>query len=181
MKDIGRRRRRPKKNSMSEFFLHPRSPLGSSDVDPFAPFPVVLGATERELITISASISLFWMLHRLYREGVEKTTAYLWLAVFHDEIDTQRPMRSAWFTLGFLDKATLYIILANSAAHMDRLRGLKDGQKSLETDKYHLMALQSINKRLGQSEMEVTEGLIGAATGFMCHNVGLNTLIIDSC
>jgi hypothetical protein len=80
-------------------------------------------------------------------------------------------MRSAWFTLGFLDEATLYIILSNSAAHLDRLRGVKDGEKSVETERYHLMALQSINKRLEQPDLEITEGLIAAAAGFMCHNV----------
>lgn len=87
-------------------------------------------------------------------------------------------MRSAWFTLGFLDPATLYIILSNSAAHLDRLRGLKDGQKSVETDKYHLLALQSINGRMRQPEVDVTEALIGSATGFMCHNVRLGEFIV---
>ncbi|KAF2435919.1 hypothetical protein EJ08DRAFT_294615 [Tothia fuscella] len=141
MKDIGRSRRRPKKKIQFELSADPRSNVGPTEVDPFAPFPIEMGATEKRLISI----------------------------IF--EVDNQqRAMRSAWFTLGFFDEATLYIILSNSAAHLDRIRGLECGQKSLETDKFHLKALQSINKRLGQPDLEVNEGLISATSGFMCHN-----------
>jgi hypothetical protein len=53
MKDIGRSRRRPKKNEIFEVLIDPRSVLGTGDVDPFAPYPIEMGATERELVTYS--------------------------------------------------------------------------------------------------------------------------------
>jgi hypothetical protein len=55
MKDIGFSRRRPKKNKMFEVMIDPRTVVGFGDVDPFAPYPVDIGPTERELIATSKS------------------------------------------------------------------------------------------------------------------------------
>jgi hypothetical protein len=62
MKDIGRSRRRPKKNIIFELVIEPRSLPGTGDVDPFAPYPIEMGATERELITYSEYLSDTWYL-----------------------------------------------------------------------------------------------------------------------
>jgi hypothetical protein len=70
------------------------------------------------------------------------------------------------------DVAAFHIILANSAAHLDRERGLEFGQKSVEADKYHFLALQSINERIAGPASDISEGLIGAVAGFLVHNVG---------
>jgi hypothetical protein len=80
-------------------------------------------------------------------------------------------MRSAWFTIGFQDAATFHMVLSNSAAHIDHLRGVPDGEKGVDAEKYHLLALQSINKRMSEPNLEVTDALIGAVSGFVCHNV----------
>jgi hypothetical protein len=91
--------------------------------------------------------------------------------VFRDTDGTQRPMRSSWFSIGFQDAATFHMILANSAAHLDHLRGVKAGKKGVDAEKYHLLALQSINQRMSEPTLEVTDELIGAVSGFVCHNV----------
>ena len=93
------------------------------------------------------------------------------LIVFRDVDGTQRPMRYEWFSLGFFDAATFHIILANSAAHIDLLHGHPLGERSLEAERYHLLALESINKRLAQPTPDVTDSLISAVTGFIVHNV----------
>jgi hypothetical protein len=83
-------------------------------------------------------------------------------------------MRSDWFAVGISDEAAFNIVLSNSAAHFDQLRGVGLGQKGLETEKYHLIALRSINQRLTQHNLEVTDNLIGAVAGFICHNVSIS-------
>jgi hypothetical protein len=82
-------------------------------------------------------------------------------------------MRSDWFSLGFYDSATFNMILSNSAAHLDQLRGLKIGEKGLDAERYHLLALQSVNTRLAQPNLEVTDELICGIAGFICHNVSI--------
>jgi hypothetical protein len=85
-------------------------------------------------------------------------------------------MRYEWFSLGFFDTATFHIILANSAAHLDLLNGYPLGRRSLEAERYHLLALESINKRLAHQTPDVTDGLVSAVTGFIVHNVGAPAL-----
>jgi hypothetical protein len=51
------------------------------------------------------------------------------------------------------------------------LAGLPHGQRSLEAERYHLLALQSLNQRLAGPNLEITDGLVGAITGFIVHNV----------
>jgi len=80
-------------------------------------------------------------------------------------------MRSEWFAVGLFDVATFHMVLSNSAAHIDQLRGAKAGEKGVDAEKYHLLALQSINQRLARPELDVTEGLISAVAGFVCHAV----------
>jgi hypothetical protein len=82
-------------------------------------------------------------------------------------------MRSQWFTMGFLDVAGFYIILSNAAAHRDQLQGVKEGEKGIEAEKYHLLALERVNSQLAQTDLGVSDGLIGAVSGFVCHNVSI--------
>jgi hypothetical protein len=91
--------------------------------------------------------------------------------VFHDVDSTQRPMRSAWFSVGFYGSTPFNMILSNSAAHLDLLRGFNE--RGPDSEKYHLLALQSITRRLAQPDLEVTDELIGGVAGFICHNVFL--------
>jgi hypothetical protein len=69
------------------------------------------------------------------------------------------------------DEATFLIVLSNSAAHMDRAKGLPPGHKSVEADRLYIQALESINKRLLTPKPDVSDGLIGAISGLITHNV----------
>lgn len=142
MKDVGLGRRRPKKNRTFELVLDPRSQLGPGNVDPFAPFPIEMGPLERKLVA----------------------------NIFRDDIDgTQRPYRSSWFSLGFHDVATFYMLLSNSAAHLDTLRG--GTSRGLDAERFHMMALQSVSRRLSEPNFEASDGLIGTIAGLITHNV----------
>jgi hypothetical protein len=56
---------------------------------------------------------------------------------------------------------------------MGREKGLAPGQKSVEADRYYLLALQSINERMLGPTPDISEGLIGAVSGVTTHNVSL--------
>jgi hypothetical protein len=56
---------------------------------------------------------------------------------------------------------------------MDREINLPRGQRSAEADKYYLLALQSINERMLGPTPDISEGLIGAVSGLVTHNVSL--------
>jgi hypothetical protein len=62
MKDIGRSRRKPKKNVTVKLIVDPQCPLGSRDIDSFIRFPIEMGQTEKALISNSKLPSLaFWV------------------------------------------------------------------------------------------------------------------------
>lgn len=143
MKDVGRGRRRPRKNHTFEIILDPQSHLGHNNVDPFAQYPIEMGPLERDLVA----------------------------SIFQDVDGTQRAHRQSWFSLGFVDRATFYIILSNSAAHLDALKGVST--MGVVVQRYHLLALQSINERLRSPDLEASDGLIGTVAGFLTHNVRL--------
>ena len=51
-----------------------------------------------------------------------------------------------------------------------RRRHPSDEPRSLDADKYHLLALQSLNQRLTDPAMARSDGLLAAVTGFVVHN-----------
>lgn len=65
----------------------------------------------------------------------------------------------------------MLLVLSNSAAHRDRTNGLPLGQKSPDADQLYMRALESVNRRLLKPEPEISEGLIGAISGLITHNV----------
>lgn len=95
------------------------------------------------------------------------------MKVFEDTFDNpQRAYRNEWFPLGHIDSASLDLILANAAAHREQALGVLPNKRSLFAEKYHVQALQSLNKRLADPDLKITDGLIGSVTGFIVHNVG---------
>jgi hypothetical protein len=51
--------------------------------------------------------------------------------------------------------------------------GMAPGQRGLEAEKHHLLAIQSLNQRLAAPDPEISDGLIGAVTGMVIHNVSV--------
>ncbi|KAK9233995.1 hypothetical protein V1525DRAFT_391892 [Lipomyces kononenkoae] len=130
MKEIGRSRRRPKRNPTIDLdvgVLEPRegipprsSWLGclsvvSSALDPFLRFPIELDATARQLVAYS---------ERLRNGSCVPIRRRAW---------QQRPLRDAWFTVGLQDEATFSQVLANSALHVEVMRRGRDGVRETRT------------------------------------------------
>ncbi|KAK9489184.1 hypothetical protein V1508DRAFT_428769 [Lipomyces doorenjongii] len=157
MKEIGRSRRRPKRNPTIDLDFvvlepwersPPRSPwlgclsVGSSALDPFLRFPLELDGTARQLV------------------------AY----IFDDEHGQQRPLRDAWFTVGLQDEATFSQVLANSALHMEIMRRGRDGvRETPDSILYYNWAIASIRRRFGMAKRETLDYTIGTVTGMLAH------------
>ncbi|KAI0413746.1 hypothetical protein F5X98DRAFT_274706 [Xylaria grammica] len=91
--------------------------------------------------------------------------------VFAEARSSYMPFRFPWLSIGLSDAAAWYITLANAVL----LRNMKpnDAKPEFNTDneamKWYTLSLQSVSKRLADPE-ERKEGLIGAITGFICHD-----------
>jgi hypothetical protein len=85
MKDIGRSRRRPKKQITSfELILNPQCQLGSQETDPFVQFPIEMGTTEKALLSSSMSVhvEIFTSLNKHAHRQPYSTTCIL--QIVHD-------------------------------------------------------------------------------------------------
>ncbi|RWA09702.1 hypothetical protein EKO27_g5405 [Xylaria grammica] len=91
--------------------------------------------------------------------------------LFAEARSSYMPFRFPWLSIGLSDAAAWYITLANAVL----LRNMKpnDAKPEFNTDneamKWYTLSLQSVSKRLADPE-ERKEGLIGAITGFICHD-----------
>jgi hypothetical protein len=95
------------------------------------------------------------------------------LEVFHDGAGAmQRPFRDLWFTVGLADEAAFLQVLSNSALHRTVLYG--ESSSPIQTPvsiRLHLRAIRSLTARLDDRRPQVQEGLVGAITGLMAHDV----------
>lgn len=68
---------------------------------------------------------------------------------------------------------------ANSAAHLDCLRGKHGPKQGFEESelatRHYVLALGDIRRRFEDPNIPVTDGLMSAVTGMICHNVCLPT------
>jgi hypothetical protein len=181
MKEIGKSRRRPKPSKEIQLDLsalqddqaRSRLPpwwLGSlwrqvhGYLDPFVRYPIEVDSVARGFIANGE-----WSLR--FIQFILETHV---IVVFQDPDSQQRPLRDAWFTVGLEDEAAFLQVLANSALYLDSMRN--NGRIAKETSdsmRYHARALVSVQERMKMGDGAVSDGLIGAVTGFMCHAVCL--------
>lgn len=93
--------------------------------------------------------------------------------MFAEGRSSYAPFRTPWLSIGLADAASWYITLANTALARNMKPG--DPKPEFETDteamRLYTKSLQSVSKRLADPNERGKEGLIGAITGFICHDV----------
>ncbi|KAM3075023.1 hypothetical protein ACMFMG_007516 [Clarireedia jacksonii] len=117
--------------------------LGGGRANPFQSYPITIGEKQHELIH------------------------YLWKP---SETNIQ-PFREFWYPLGLADAAAMHLILSNVSRHLDRLRGQPGENTDAVT--HYISAIKSVNTRLksmSTSDAGMTDGIMGAILGFMCHD-----------
>lgn len=77
--------------------------------------------------------------------------------------------------MGLSDAAAWYITLANAVLFRGLAPGTTSGfpehSSNVEAMKWYTLSLRSIKSRLVDPVMSVSEGLVIAVTGFLCHDV----------
>ncbi|PQE04630.1 tachykinin family protein [Rutstroemia sp. NJR-2017a BBW] len=118
--------------------------LGGGRVDPFQAYPIAMGVKQHELVH------------------------FIWQAS-----DTAaHPFRQFWYPLGLVDAAAMHLVLSNAAVQLDVLRG--EPSEGPGAVMHYLSAITSVNRRLSSLETSpegLTDGILGAILGFMCHDV----------
>lgn len=88
---------------------------------------------------------------------------------------TYKPFRFPWLSMGLSDAAAWYITLANAVLFRGLAPGTTSGfpehSSNVEAMKWYTLSLRSIKSRLADPVMSVSEGLVIAVTGFLCHDV----------
>ncbi|KAF2972930.1 hypothetical protein GQX73_g578 [Xylaria multiplex] len=156
MKDIGRSRRKPKKcdEAVSKSILE-ATPAPNSYSQALVPNPLV----ECKLSDI------------VFPVRMDEERRNLAEYVFAQARTSYHPFRIPWLSISLSDAAAWYITLAN-AVIMRRMKPddpKPDFNTDTEATKWYTLSLESISKRLADPK-ERKEGLIGAITGFICHD-----------
>lgn len=158
MKDIGYRRRKPKKQRYLNISLDipadvetlqslratsPQAAIGGGGVHTFFKFPVDLDDIGKALV------------------------ANMWRDI-GDCLQTAH--RRDWWPVGIADEATFYQILANSELHLEGTRNPHRLSKETPLSiHYHQIAISSVRKRLAANPDDVSDGLIGCISGFLVY------------
>jgi hypothetical protein len=117
---------------------------------------------------------VFQMLRRAHVPRKSLGTANMSLQlVFYDPDGYQHAFRDMWYPVGLSDPSAFHIVLSNSVAHFNSARIANGGQPSAENEEmlHYDLAIRCVNDRIGNAAYQVTDGIIGAITGFICHNV----------
>jgi hypothetical protein len=85
-------------------------------------------------------------------------------------------MLVAWISVGASDSSAFFLTLANAAILIAGQENT-DFHENPEFLKYYTTALRSVNSRLLGPVEKISEGLIGAILGFVCHDVRLSVLL----
>ena len=123
---------------------------------------------------------VFQMLRRAHEPRESLVTANVSLSlVFYDPDGYQHAFRDMWCPVGLSDPSAFHIVLSSSVAHFNSARIANGGQPSAENEEmlHYGLAIRCVNDRIGNAAYQVTDGIIGAITGFICYNVCLSRYV----
>jgi hypothetical protein len=99
-------------------------------------------------------------------------TNYLALLVHDDRNGNFRPFRDCWFPIAMLDAAAFHQVLSNSALQLASLKA-EGTQETVESMRYHTRAIESVQQRISDPVLGITDGIIVTIIAFACHDVCL--------
>lgn len=137
--------------------ISPRT-LAAAQVDPFGIYPIPMNMRTHELFHHCRFQSLF----------IPSARTNV-LAVMGDFCPMFKTMSKIGFFRTMTDVAGFLQILCTSASHMMRLR--TSNSSSEEAIVLSTQAIQSVNTRLADPVLSVSDGLIAAILAFCCHSV----------
>ncbi|KAI1266084.1 hypothetical protein F5Y18DRAFT_36616 [Xylariaceae sp. FL1019] len=165
MKDIGKSRRRPKKQKSTPIAeLVPTEP-GSSSTNSENSYDLAIMADPL------ADNNLHKLIFPIAMDEERRNLARFLLS---EAQATYRPFRVPWLTMGMSDSAAFYITLANA----ELFKGMKPGEMkpdyttSEKAMKWYTKSLKMVSQRLIDPENH-DEGLLVAIAGHICHDTSI--------
>lgn len=92
-----------------------------------------------------------------------------------------RPFRTVWFSMALTDASAVLVALANAAMFLDQRQRAHTYryETSAECLTYYGQCVQQVTRRLGDVRENLSEGVITAILGLICHDVGVPLLQRD--
>ncbi|KAI1310427.1 hypothetical protein F5Y03DRAFT_39190 [Xylaria venustula] len=163
MKDIGRSRRKPKTNNK------PGAPRPNSLA---VPGPNSDSQGHHEHALVPSPLEECGLGNMTFPTDMDEERRNLARQLFAEAYSSYLPFRVPWLSVGLADSAAWYITLANTVLFRKMKPG--DAKPEYNTDveamKWYTLSLQSISKRLADPSERDKQGLMGAITGFICHD-----------
>ncbi|KAI0914896.1 hypothetical protein F4823DRAFT_197528 [Ustulina deusta] len=163
MKDIGRSRRKPKNHGET---------TAARPIPVATPGPSSHNQTQQEQALVPSPLEECRLSDIVFPVEMDEERRSLARYLFAEARSSYLPFRYPWLSIGLADAAAWYITLANTVIFRKMKLGDVKPEFSTDTEamKWYTLSLQSISKRLADPKERRKEGLIGAITGFICHD-----------
>jgi len=96
-------------------------------------------------------------------------TIHLLDFLLDDATKNYQPMHQIWMSVALTDPSAFHMLLANAAMVLSERQGRQD----IEWMRYYTLSLSSVNKRMNDPQLRLSEGLVGAIVSFACLDVCL--------
>jgi len=113
----------------------------------------------------SLSILVSWVKLNLFRH---MTNSYL--IAFDDRYVNVGPFRDACLPVGMMDPAAFHQVLSNALLNIS-CRRADISPETNDCMKHHALAVKSVNERITDPKLSISDGFIGAIIGFACYYV----------
>jgi len=96
-------------------------------------------------------------------------TIHLLDFMLDDATKNYHPMHQIWMSVAMTDPSAFHMLLANAAMALSERQGRHD----IEWMRYYTLSLSSMNKRMNDPQLRLSEGIVGAIVSFACLDVCL--------
>ncbi|KAI1336931.1 hypothetical protein F5Y15DRAFT_191342 [Xylariaceae sp. FL0016] len=174
MKDIGKARRRPKARHETRVDEQVAATSIDDEILPSAEKSSKSRGSS-QVLSLSDPLSDGSLSTMVYPTDMDEERLQLARLMFAEAKSNYRPFRSSWLSMGLSDPAAWHITMANAVLFRKvTLRGRKPGfDADAEAMKWYEQSLETITRRLADSEQNGGEGLVIAVVGLLCHDTSM--------
>jgi hypothetical protein len=133
-------------------------------IDQLNNYPITMNLRTHELIHHS---KCWGKIPKFHQSG--KLTRSSDVIVNDESCGKFRSFKDVWFPIALAGPAVFHQVLSNSSLHLSQLRGSRGA--NFESMAHHAAAIRSVNLRIAHPTLGVSDGIIGAVTAFLCHDV----------
>ncbi|KAI1156732.1 hypothetical protein F4825DRAFT_402231 [Nemania diffusa] len=163
MKDIGRSRRKPKKQGEA---------TTARNISRTTPGPSTESPAQHEQALVPSPLEESRLGDIVFPIQMDEERRNLTQFLFDAARGSYRPFGLPWLSIGLTNAAAWYITLANAVIYKQMKPGdtKPEFRTNAEATKWYTLSLNSISKLLGDANETSKQGLIAAVAGFICHD-----------